>query len=65
MCYQCDKMGNMMKSNLSILMGVIIGLADIYWTYTSYLNTIWLVLGVIIFIADIVWLWIDIGFRKK
>ena len=65
MYYQCDKMGNMMKSNLSILMGVIIGLADIYWTYTSYLNTIWLVLGVIIFIADIIWLWIDIGFRKK
>ena len=58
-------MGNMMKSNLSILMGVVIGLADIYWTYTSYFSTLWLILGVIIFIADIIWLWIDIGFRKK
>ncbi len=54
-----------MKSNISIVMGIIIGLADIYWTYTSYFDTLWLALGIIIFIADIVWLWIDIGFRKK
>ena len=58
-------MGSMMKSNISIVMGIIIGLADIYWTYTSYFDTLWLALGIIIFIADIVWLWIDIGFRKK
>jgi hypothetical protein len=54
-----------MKSNVLILMGVIIGLADIYWTYTSYFDPVWLALGVIIFIADLIWLWIDIGFRKK
>jgi hypothetical protein len=52
------------KSNISILMGIIIGLADIYWTYTSYFSTLWLALGIIIFVADLIWLWIDIGFRK-
>ncbi|MEM0200914.1 MAG: hypothetical protein QXD23_00735 [Candidatus Micrarchaeaceae archaeon] len=57
-------MKNMMKSNISIIMGIIIGLLDIYWTYTSFFDVTWLVLGVIIFIADIIWLWIDIGFRK-
>ncbi len=54
-----------MKSNIAILMGIMIGLADIYWTYTSYQVPLWLWLGVIIFIADLIWLWIDIGFRNK
>lgn len=53
------------KSNISILMGVIIGIADIYWTYTSYAVPLWLALGVIIFLADMIWLWTDVSFRKK
>ncbi|MCW6160142.1 MAG: hypothetical protein LVQ95_03595 [Candidatus Micrarchaeales archaeon] len=53
-----------MKLKIAVLMGIIIALADIYWTYTSYFDTTWLALGVIIFIADIVWLWIDIGMMK-
>jgi hypothetical protein len=53
-----------MKLRVSVLMGIIIALADIYWSYTSYMNPIWLALGVIIFIADMIWLWIDIGFMK-
>ncbi len=58
-------MDGMMKSNIAILMGVIIAFADIYWTYTSYFNATWLALGVIIFIADMIWLWTDISFRRK
>lgn len=53
------------KGYISIAMGVVIGLLDIYWTYTSYFNAIWLVLGVIIFVADMVWLWVDISATKK
>ena len=52
------------KSNIAILMGLIIAIADIYWTYTSYNVPIWLWLGIIIFIADIVWLWADISLMK-
>lgn len=54
-----------MKGNIAILMGIVIGLVDIYWTYTSYQDPTWLYLGVIIFIADLIWLWIDISFRNK
>ena len=53
------------KGYIAVLLGIIIGLADIYWTYTSYQVPLWLWLGVIIFIADIIWLWIDISFMKK
>ncbi len=53
------------KLVLAVLMGAIIGVLDIYWTYTSYLNPMWLALGVVIFIADLVWLWIDIGSLKR
>ncbi len=53
------------KGGLAVLMGVVIGIADIYWTYTSYFDTTWLALGVVIFIADLIWLWVDISFMKK
>lgn len=52
------------KLKIAVLMGIIIALVDIYWTYTSYFDTTWLALGVVIFIADIVWLWLDIGMMK-
>ncbi|MDE1861188.1 MAG: hypothetical protein KGH72_05755 [Candidatus Micrarchaeota archaeon] len=47
------------KHQLAILMGIVIAIADIYWTYTSYTDAIWLALGVIIFIADVIWLYLD------
>jgi hypothetical protein len=48
-----------MKSRIAIMMGIIIAVADVYWTYTSYTDVVWLGLGVIIFVADLVWLTID------
>ena len=53
-----------MKLKIAVLMGIIIALTDIYWTYTSYFDPLWLSLGVIVFIADLIWLWIDIGMMK-
>lgn len=53
------------KSKIAILMGIIIAIADIYWTYTSYYDLVWVALGVIIFIADMIWLYIDWDFMKR
>lgn len=53
------------KLLLAVLMGAIIGILDIYWTYTSYFDPMWLALGVTIFIADLIWLWLDIGAMKR
>jgi type IV secretory pathway TrbL component len=47
------------KSMLAMLMGVIIIIADLYWTYTSYTDPTWLALGVIIFIAAVIWIVLD------
>ena len=47
------------KSWLAILMGVIILVADLYWTYTSSYDMTWLALGVVIFVADIIWIYLD------
>ncbi len=52
-------MDGKMKHNVSIAAGVIIIVADLYWTYTSYYDTLWLALGVIIFLASVIWLWAD------
>ncbi|MEM3215407.1 MAG: hypothetical protein QW091_02620 [Candidatus Micrarchaeaceae archaeon] len=52
------------KPKISILMGIIIGLADIYWIYTSYFSALWVGLGAVIFIADLIWLWVDISLGK-
>lgn len=52
------------KSAVAILMGIVILIADLYWTYTSYYDTLWLALGVIILIADIVWLLADLSLMK-
>jgi hypothetical protein len=56
---------NVMKSQIGLLMGVIIAIADLYWTYTSYPDSLWLALGAIIFVADLVWLAMDIGLMKE
>lgn len=53
------------KGAIAVAMGVIIGLLDIYWTYTSYFNATWLAIGIVIFVADLVWLWVDIGAMKR
>ena len=53
------------KSMLALLMGVIIIIADLYWTYTSYYDLTWLALGVIIFIATIIWLVLDWDWMSK
>ncbi len=48
------------RRTLAMLMGVIIAVADLYWTYTSMYYTQWLLLGVIIFAADLVWICLDL-----
>jgi hypothetical protein len=50
-----------MKTKLAILMGIIIIIADLYWTYTSYQTPIWLYLGVIILVASMIWIAIDLN----
>ncbi len=54
-----------MKSYLAILMGVIIAVADLIWTYQSSFDTEWLALGVIIFIAALIWIYIDYDLMRK
>ena len=34
-------------SNLAIVMGIIVVLADLYWIATSYAVALWLALGII------------------
>jgi hypothetical protein len=54
-----------MKSSITMLMGVIILVADLYWTYTSYTYLPWLALGMIILVADLIWLAIDFSYMKS
>lgn len=63
-------MNSMTKSYAAILMGVIIAIADVIWTYQSYYDITWLVLGIVIFVADMIWIYIDyslmtMGSKKK
>ena len=53
------------KSRIAIVMGLIILIADLYWTYTSYTYLVWLALGVIIAVADLIWLAIDFSYMKS
>ncbi len=48
------------RRNLAILMGIITIVADLYWTYTSYSNPVWLALGVIILAASVIWIYLDL-----
>jgi hypothetical protein len=52
------------KSYLAILMGIVIIVADLYWTYTSYQYLPWLAAGVVIFVASVVWLYLDYDLLK-
>jgi hypothetical protein len=48
------------RRNLAILMGIVIIVADLYWTATSFSNPIWVALGVVILVASIVWIYLDL-----
>ena len=50
-----------MKTKLAWISGIVIILADLYWTYTSYVDPTWLALGVIIFVFSVLWLYADFG----
>ncbi|MGI0100876.1 MAG: hypothetical protein ACREBH_04140 [Candidatus Micrarchaeaceae archaeon] len=49
----------MVKSYIAILLGIVIAIADIWWTYTSYFDIVWLILGIVILVADVIWIYID------
>ncbi len=53
------------KSYLAIMLGIIILLADIWWTWTSYTYLPWLAAGVIIAVASAIWIAIDYDLMKK
>ena len=53
------------KSYLAILMGIIIIVADLWWTWTSYTYLPWLAAGVIILVASMIWIYIDYDLMKK
>jgi len=53
------------KSYLAISMGIIILLADLWWTWTSYTYLPWLVAGVIIGVASAIWIGLDYDLMKK
>ncbi len=54
-----------MKSYLAILMGVIIAILDLWWTYASIGYQPWETVGVIIFIATVIWIYLDYSLMKK
>lgn len=47
------------KSILGIVMGIVIIIADLYWTYKDFQSPTFLALGIIIFIASLVWIGLD------
>lgn len=48
------------RRNLALLMGLIIIVADLYWTYTSYTDPLWLALGIVILVASVIWIYLDL-----
>ncbi len=54
-----------LKSNIAILMGIIIIASDVEWTYTSYQDPTWLALGVIILLASIIWIGLDFSLKHS
>lgn len=57
-------MANKTLSYVAILMGLIILVLDIYWTYASYAIAEFLAIGIVILIADLIWLAIDAKLMK-
>jgi membrane protein YdbS with pleckstrin-like domain len=48
------------RRSLPISLGLIIVVADLYWTYTSYPDALWLALGIIILAATLLWIYLDL-----
>ncbi len=53
------------KSYLAMLMGIIIVILDLWWTYASYPYEPWTAVGIVIFVASVVWLYLDYVLMKK
>jgi hypothetical protein len=53
------------KSYLAILMGIIILLLDLWWTYASYPYEPWVAVGVVIFVASVIWIYLDYDLMQK
>ncbi len=51
-------------SYIEILMGLIILVLDLYWTYAAYAIAEFLAIGIVILVADLIWLAIDIKLMK-
>jgi len=60
-----SKMSNKAKSYLAILIGVIIVILDLWWTYASYPYEPWVAVGVVIFVASLIWTYLDYNLMKK
>jgi hypothetical protein len=58
-------MDSKVKSYLAILMGIIIIIADLWWTWTSYTYLPWLAAGVIIGVASVIWIGLDYDLMKS
>ena len=54
-----------MKSWLAIVLGVIIAILDLWWTYASIGYQPWETVGIVIFVATIVWIYLDYDLMKK
>jgi len=54
-----------MKSYLAILMGVIIIILDLWWTYASMGYQPWETVGIVIFVASVIWIYLDYDLMKK
>ena len=59
-----DSMASKTLGYLGILMGLIILVLDIYWTYAARAISTFLAVGVIILIADLIWLFVDAKLMK-
>ncbi len=53
------------KSYLAILMGVLILIADAWWTYTSYTYLPWLAAGLTIGVASAIWIALDYDLMRN
>jgi membrane protein YdbS with pleckstrin-like domain len=53
-------MADRRRRSLPISLGLVIVVADLYWTYTSYPDPLWLALGIVILAASLIWIYVDL-----
>jgi hypothetical protein len=53
------------ESYLAILMGIIIVILDVWWTWASYPYQPWVTVGIMIFVASVIWIYFDYDLMKK